>query len=97
MTVETAADAVASRARHRKAVWLLVVALVVLHHDFWWWDTRTLVLGFLPITIAYHMMFSLAAAGLWIYATLFAWPTELEQWADEEADDGGNFLSSPHP
>jgi hypothetical protein len=45
----------------KKILWLGVLALVVLHHDFWWWDDPTLVFGFLPIGLAYHVGFSIAA------------------------------------
>ncbi|QNN21653.1 DUF3311 domain-containing protein [Planctomycetales bacterium ZRK34] len=72
----------------RKIVWLLVIALFVLHQDFWFWDNRTLVFGFLPIGLFYHAMFSFAAAGVWLLAVKFAWPDEIEQWADQtDAED----------
>ena len=70
-----------------KAPPLIAVAAVVLgvlHQDFWFWDDRTLVLGFLPIGLFYHLLFSLTAAGLWALAVKFAWPTHIEAWADEE-------------
>jgi hypothetical protein len=53
-----------------------------MHHDFWWWDDRTLVLGFLPIGLAYHASFSVAASLLWLLALRWAWPAHLEAWAD---------------
>ena len=65
------------------------VVLFVLHHDFWFWDNRTLVFGFLPIGLAYHALFSIAAAGLWFAALKLAWPDELEAWADEGDPQGG--------
>ena len=64
-------------------VWILVAALAVLHQDFWYWNDGTLVFGFMPIGLFYHAMFSLAAAGVWALAVIFAWPTHIEQWADE--------------
>ncbi len=67
----------------RKTVWVLVAVLAVLHYDFWYWDDRTLVFGFLPIGLAYHAVFSLAAGLVWYLAVRFAWPEELEAWADE--------------
>lgn len=67
----------------RNVVYGLALLLAVLHHDFWFWDSKTLVLGFLPIGLAYHALFSFAAAGVWALAVKFAWPTHIEEWADE--------------
>ena len=55
-----------------------LVAFVVLHQDLWLWTDGTLVFGFLPAGLAYHVGFSLATAGLWALATRFAWPKDLE-------------------
>ena len=65
-------------------VWGLVVLLAILHQDVWLWENRTLVFGFLPIGLAYHAGFSIAAACVWALALKFAWPDELEAWADDE-------------
>jgi len=72
----------------RPLVWTLAAALFVLHQDFWLWDDQTLVFGWLPAGLAYHAAFSLAAAGVWLAAVKFAWPTHVERWADqpEEGD-----------
>ena len=67
-------------------VWGLVLALAVLHYDFWYWDDRTLVFGFMPIGLAYHAGFSLVGGLAWFLAVRFAWPSELEAWADELED-----------
>jgi len=67
----------------RYTIWILFVAMFLLHHDFWYWDDTTLVLGFLPIGLAYHAGFSIAAGLLWLAAVKWAWPSELERWADE--------------
>lgn len=67
----------------RWVVWALVFALFVLHQDFWLWDNKTLVLGFMPVGLFYHAMFSLAAGLVWALAVKFAWPAEIEAWADE--------------
>ncbi len=67
----------------KKVIWLLVAALFVLHQDYWWWDSRALVLGFMPIGLFYHACFSLAAGVVWLAAVKFAWPTQVERWADE--------------
>lgn len=67
----------------RKWIWIGFVLLFAVHHDFWWWDDRTLVLGFLPISLAYHAAFSAAAGLLWLLALRYAWPAHIEAWADE--------------
>jgi hypothetical protein len=67
----------------RRLVWLLAILLAVLHQDLWWWDDATLVFGFLPIGLFYHALFSIAVGGVWALAVKFAWPTHLEDWADE--------------
>ena len=58
---------------------LVLVALLVLgllHQDFWLWDSATLLLGFLPYGLAYHVGFSLLTAALWAIAVRFAWPDD---------------------
>jgi hypothetical protein len=57
-------------------IWILIVLLVVLHQDVWFWDDPQLLFGFLPIGLAYQMALSLAAAGVWLLATIIAWPVE---------------------
>ena len=64
-------------------IWGVFVVLFGLHHDFWWWDDRTLVWGFLPIGLAYHAAFSVAAGVLWALAARYDWPSHIEEWADQ--------------
>ena len=71
---------------NNKVIWIIFIALFVLHQDFWNWDNTDLVLGFLPVGLAYHAAFSIAAALLWTAAVKFAWPSDLEAWADETQD-----------
>ncbi len=73
----------------RRLVWTGFGILFVLHHDFWWWDDRSLVFGVVPVGLAYHAFFSVAAALLWVCAVRFAWPHEIEAWADGRASDAG--------
>jgi len=58
---------------------LLVAAVYLLHQDFWFWrDARPLVFGVLPVGLAYHAAYSVAAALLlWLLVKL-AWPSHLE-------------------
>jgi len=72
----------------RKFVWGLIIVLGVLHWDFWFWSDRTLLFGFLPIGLGYHALFSVCAASAWALAVSWAWPSEIEAWANEP-DAGG--------
>lgn len=58
----------------KRWLWLLVLALFILHQDFWWWDNDRLVLGFIPVGLAYHVFYSIVAAGVWGLAIVFSWP-----------------------
>ncbi len=75
----------------KTAVYLGIAALSVLHHDSWLWDDPTLLFGFLPVGMAYHIAYTLAAAVLWYLASQFAWPRELARFAesDDDAEGGG--------
>ena len=61
------------------------VLLFVAHQDQWFWTDRRLLFGFMPVGLAYHAVYSIAAAALWWAAAKFAWPDELERFA--VADD----------
>ena len=61
---------------------LVFIVLAVLHQDFWNWDRADLVFGFLPIGLAYHAAYSLVAACFWAVVIKFAWPEDLEKWAE---------------
>lgn len=66
---------------------LLVLALLVLHQDWWFWRDKTLVFGFLPIGLAYHAAYSVAASVLLALLVRFAWPGHLEAQAAPPAGD----------
>jgi hypothetical protein len=68
---------------------LMVIGVYVLHQDIWNWHDRTLVLGFLPIGLAYHAGFSLLAAVMMAVLVRYAWPGHLEEEVPEEALRGG--------
>jgi len=69
---------------------LAVVVVYALHQDVWLWRTaRPLVLGFLPVGLAYHAGYSvLAALLMWLLVSL-AWPDRLEEEAEEKASGAG--------
>jgi hypothetical protein len=67
---------------NQRIIWIAFVILFLLHHDFWLWNDKSLLLGFLPVGLAWHMGYSVAAAILWALATRFAWPSAWERWAE---------------
>ena len=67
----------------KATVWAIFVILFFLHQDFWWWEDSNLILGFMPIGLAYHAAFSIACACLWFLAIRYAWPHDLEKFADD--------------
>jgi hypothetical protein len=63
----------------RTLVILFFVLLLVLHQDFWWRNDATLVLGILPVSLAYHVVWTLLVAVGWFLVTKFCWPQELDE------------------
>ncbi len=57
---------------------LMVVAVVVLHQDCWLWKDNRLVLGFVPVGLAYHLAYSVLAALTMTVLVRCAWPSHLE-------------------
>ena len=70
----------------KRFVLFLAIVLFFLHQDYWNWTDSRLVFGFLPVGLAYHALFSIAAALLGAYAIRVAWPKDVEAWAEEEND-----------
>lgn len=67
---------------------LIVLAVYVLHQDFWNWNkAEPLVLGFLPVGLAYHAFYSLIAAATMALLVKFAWPKELESLQPHQGED----------
>jgi hypothetical protein len=69
----------------RNVIILGFVVLFFLHQDFWLWDDRTLLGGYLPSGLAYHMAFSIASSILWALAVRLAWPKDLEEAVLQDA------------
>ncbi len=69
---------------------VVFIVLAILHQDVWNWDNADLVFGFMPIGLAYHAGYSIVAATFWAIVMKFAWPTPLEEWADETDDAATN-------
>ena len=65
-----------------------LVALYVLHQDVWFWrDARPLVVGFLPVGLAYHALYCLAVTILMWVLTRIAWPAHLESAGPDRTRD----------
>jgi len=70
------------------AVLVLVTGFLALHQDFWLWDDETLVMGFLPAGLAYHVAYSLCTAGLWAAVCRWGWPSDLGQPGSDALEAG---------
>jgi len=68
----------------------LVVLLLILHQDIWFWNDDTLILGFLPIGLFWHVLISIGASLTWALATVIAWPIDDEQAVIAEAEAAGD-------
>jgi hypothetical protein len=59
---------------------LAIFVLYLLHQDVWFWRAaRPLVFGFLPVGLAYHALYCVAAACLMGGLTKVAWPSHLDR------------------
>ncbi len=75
---------------------LLVLGVYVLHQDFWnWHRVDPLILGFLPVGLAYHAGYSLLASLTMAILVKFAWPKHLEDILPEQPGPTGS--ENPHP
>ena len=69
---------------------VLILAVYLLHQDFWnWRKAAPLILGFLPIGLAYHAAYSLLASLLMAVLVRFAWPKHLEEDYSEQTRNRG--------
>lgn len=61
------------------AIAAAILVLAALHQDVWLWKNATLVFGFMPIGLAYHVGFAILVS-LFMWALVkFAWPEEIER------------------
>ena len=58
----------------RTATTLGLVALFLLHQDFWWRNEPALVFGLLPVSLAYHIAWTLLVALAWFLVGKYCWP-----------------------
>jgi hypothetical protein len=62
-----------------KWIWIAIAGLLFLHHDFWFWENDYLVGGFMPIGLAYHVIYSIVVTITWVILTFKFWPQDLIQ------------------
>ena len=72
----------------RYLIAILVLVLIILQQDYWLWDDTSLVFGFLPGCLAWHMGVSILAAAVWLFTVNFAWPVDEEEEALARKDGG---------
>jgi hypothetical protein len=71
----------------RVLLYSALVLLAALRQDFWLWRDGTLILGVLPVGLAYHAGYTLAAAALMWLVARHAWPAHLEDEAQSRSRD----------
>ncbi len=73
----------------KKVVYGLIILLAVILQDVCGWDNGELLFGFMPFGLFYHALYSCMAAGVWAMAVKWAWPSDIEQWAESGDEAGG--------
>jgi hypothetical protein len=73
----------------RWIVYFAVPVMLVLHQDWWNWDDRRLIFN-LPVGLAYHVAFCVAASILMFCLVRFAWPAHLEVEARDTHGPGAH-------
>jgi hypothetical protein len=63
-----------------------VLLLAVLHQDCWFWYDTRLVLGFVPVGLAYHVGYCFMASLVMALLVKYAWPSWLENVEASAAD-----------
>jgi len=79
-----------ARRRAGKIALVGAVILGALHQDFWFWRDATLVFGFLPVGLLYHILFGIAAALLFAFVGSYAWPATVADELDGERVNGAD-------
>jgi Protein of unknown function (DUF3311) len=63
----------------KAALIVLVLAVAILHQDSWFWTDKSLVLGFLPVGLAYHAFYAVLASVTMAVLVKFLWPAQLDE------------------
>ncbi len=61
------------------ALMIIVITMIILHQDNWLWTNKSLVFGFLPVGLAYHLGYSILACLVMALLVIFAWPSHLDE------------------
>lgn len=69
-------------------VLLVSAILLVLHQDYWLWSNSTLVFGFLPAGLFWHLGVSLVAVISWGMVSQFYWPFDDDSLLTEVGEQG---------
>ena len=69
----------------RTLVTAFFVLLFFLHQDSWWKNDPRLVLGFLPVSLAYHVVWTLLVAFGWLLVAKFCWPDRFDEEPPQRA------------
>ena len=81
-----------SRSRPRAVknmFWVAVLLLVLGQQWSGFWSDDTLVFGFLPAPLFYHVVVALAAVVMWWVGTVVAWPDDTRDAKDSGGGQGG--------
>jgi hypothetical protein len=71
-------------------LFLLVALFYAAHQDIWNWSRADpMIFGFLPIGLAYHAAYSVAAAVVMAVLVKFAWPKDLEKQEGDSTEPPG--------
>jgi hypothetical protein len=73
------------------------ILLFILHQDFWWKDDPTLVLGILPISLAYHVVWTLLVALAWFFVAKYFWPRAWDEVPPGPAPTDSSPIHDRHP
>ena len=85
---EERAERVAAGSTGRRVLAASLAALFVLHQDAWLWRDPRLVLG-LPVGLAYHVAFCVAASVVLALAVRWGWPREVPTVGTERSNGAG--------
>jgi hypothetical protein len=78
----------------KSLILIAIILLVILHQDFWnWRAARPFVFGFIPISLFYHICYTLAVSALMYALIKIAWPAHLE----EEIESASSSSGEEHP
>ena len=77
---------------------LVVLVFYGLHQDFWFWrQADPIILGFIPIGLYYHALYSIAVAGLMWLLVRYCWPGHLEEAAVKPGPPSSTHSEKPTP